>query len=72
VDFDYTESRVARIRTIQTAALLAKELALLPLLPAQIFVCHIKPFYEEVIRREIAELGIPALSVLHDDQEIFL
>lgn len=55
-----------------TAALLAKELALLPVLPAQIFVCHIKPFYEELIRREIAELGIPALSVLHDDQKIFL
>lgn len=55
-----------------TAALLAKELALLPVLPARIFVCHIKPFYEERIRREIAELGIPALSILHDDQEIFL
>lgn len=55
-----------------TAALLARELALLPVLPARIFVCHIKPFYEEVIRREIADLGIPALSVLHDDQEILL
>lgn len=55
-----------------TAALLARELELLPVLPARIFVCHIKPFYEEVIRREIADLGIPALSVLHDDQEILL
>ena len=55
-----------------TAALLAKELALLPILPARIFVCHIKPYYEERIRQEIAALGIPALSILHDDQEIFL
>jgi ribonuclease BN (tRNA processing enzyme) len=55
-----------------TAALLAKELALLPILPARIFVCHIKPFYEEQIRREIAALKIPALSILHDDQEILL
>ena len=55
-----------------TAALLAKELALLPILPEQIFVSHIKPFYEEQIHREIAELGIPGLSILHDGQEISL
>ena len=55
-----------------TAALLAKELALLPILPARIFVCHIKPFYEELIRREIAALGIPGLAILHDGQEILL
>jgi len=55
-----------------TAALLAKELALLPILPAQIFVSHIKPCYEKQIHREIAELGIPGLSILHDGQEILL
>ena len=55
-----------------TAALLAKELALLPVLPAQIFVCHIKPFYEKQIHREIATLGIPGLAILHDGQEILL
>ena len=55
-----------------TAALLAKELALLPILPAQILVCHIKPFHEKLIRREIAALEIPGLSILHDDQEILI
>lgn len=55
-----------------TAALLAKELALLPILPAQIFVTHIKPFYEKEIHREIEALGIPGLTILHDGQEILL
>ena len=55
-----------------TAALLAKELALLPHLPAQILVCHLKPIYEEQIRREVAALKIPGLSFLSDDQEFSL
>lgn len=55
-----------------TPKLLAQELTLLPRLPKQIFICHIKPYYEEQIRREIAALMIPGLSVLHDDQEIIL
>lgn len=55
-----------------TATLLAKELALLPKLPAQIFVCHLKPYYEKQIHRELEALGMAGLSVLHDGQEIFL
>lgn len=55
-----------------TADLLAKELSQLPLLPAQILVSHIKPFYEKEIFGEIAALGIPGLSILHDGQEILL
>ena len=72
VSFPNQLEELARKTGHLTAALLAKELALLPTLPAQIFVCHIKPFYEEQIRREIAMLGIPGLSLLHDGQEIFL
>lgn len=55
-----------------TANLLQKELALLPVLPSQIFVSHIKPYYEKEIHLEIAALGIPGLSILHDGQEIQL
>jgi ribonuclease BN (tRNA processing enzyme) len=55
-----------------TASLLAKELALLPRLPVRIFICHLKPVYEEQIRREIAALKIPGLSILSDDQELSL
>lgn len=55
-----------------TAALLAKGLALLPRLPARILICHLKPIYEEQIRREIAALKIPGLSILSDGQELLL
>ena len=53
-----------------TANLLRQELALLSVLPAQIFISHIKPFYNKEIRQEIAALGIPGLSILDDGQEI--
>lgn len=55
-----------------TAVLLGKELALLPTLPAHIFVSHMKPCYEKEICREVEALGIPGLSILHDGQEILL
>lgn len=55
-----------------TPALLAQELALLPVLPDHIYICHIKPFYEKQIHREIEALRIPGLAVLHDNQEILL
>lgn len=72
VSFPNEMEELARLTGHLTANLLAKELALLPILPAQIFICHLKPFHEEKIRREVADLGIPGLSVLSDDQEIFL
>ena len=72
ISFPNEMEELARMTGHLTAALLAKELALLAVLPAQIFVCHIKPFHEETIRREIAALGIPGLSILYDDQEIIL
>lgn len=55
-----------------TASLLAKELALLPRLPSQILICHLKPIYEQQIRREIAALQIPGLAILADAQEFSL
>ena len=72
VSFPNEMEALARLTGHLTATLLAKELALLPLLPAQIFISHIKPFHEEQIHREIAESGIPGLSILHDGQEILL
>lgn len=72
ISFPNELEELARITGHLTAALLAKELALLPVLPAQIFVSHIKPFYEKQIHREITGLGIPGLAILHDGQEIFL
>lgn len=55
-----------------TAALLADGLAFLPHLPARILICHLKPIYEQQIRREITALKIPGLSILSDDQEFSL
>lgn len=72
ISFPNAMEELARLTGHLTAALLAKELALLPTLPTQIFICHLKPFHEEKIRREVAELGIPGLSILYDDQEILL
>lgn len=72
ISFPNELEEMARLTGHLTAALLAKELALLPVLPAQVFVSHIKPFYEKQIHREITELRIPGLAILHDGQEILL
>jgi len=72
ISFPNQLEEMARKTGHLTAALLVKELALLPVLPAQIFVSHIKPFYEKQIHREISELEIPGLAILHDGREILL
>jgi ribonuclease BN (tRNA processing enzyme) len=72
ISFPNRLEELARKTGHLTAALLAKELALLPTLPPQILVTHIKPLYEKQIHREIEELGISGLSILRDGQEFFL
>ena len=49
-----------------TSRLLAIELGKLGELPPRIFITHPKPQYYELIRRELAELGIPQVELLRD------
>jgi ribonuclease BN (tRNA processing enzyme) len=49
-----------------TSRLLGKELGKIAALPPLILVTHPKPQYFEQIRRELVELAVPQLELLHD------
>lgn len=53
-----------------TPSLLAKEINKMAELPKKIYVSHLKPFYREIIRDQLAALGIPGLEILEDGMQI--
>jgi len=60
-------SRLALDSGHLTPSLLHKELRKLPVLPDHIYITHLKPYYREEIKRQLAELdGLP-LTVLSDN-----
>jgi cAMP phosphodiesterase len=47
-----------------TPALLAKEMAKMPVLPSQILISHLKPFYRKKIEEQLSGIGGPPLQIL--------
>jgi ribonuclease BN (tRNA processing enzyme) len=49
-----------------TPSLLASEMQKMPALPDKIYVTHLKPFYRDAIKSQLARLNHPGIEVLED------
>jgi ribonuclease BN (tRNA processing enzyme) len=55
-----------------TPSLLASEMQKMPTLPDKIYVTHLKPFYRDAIKSQLAGLNHPGIEVLEDGMELSL
>jgi len=66
VSFPNTMESLALLTKHLTCSLMRKELAKMTTMPKKILITHPKPQYYDTIRREIAELGLSQIELLHD------
>jgi ribonuclease BN (tRNA processing enzyme) len=55
-----------------TPSLLAAEIEKMPVIPKRIYITHLKPFYKDAIKRQLADLNHPNIEVLEDGMELSL
>jgi len=55
-----------------TPLLLAVEMRKMPVLPPKIYISHLKPFYKDTIKAQLARLDHAGIVVLEDGMELFL
>jgi len=66
VSFPDSMGELALLTKHLTSSLLRQELLKIGTLPARILITHPKPQYYDVIRQEIARMGLPGIELLHD------
>lgn len=72
VSFPDCMQEMALLTKHLTCSLLKTELKKIKKLPTRIFITHPKPQYYDVIKREVASLGNPAIELLHDGAEFII
>ena len=63
-------AELARVSKHLTPSLFAREFRKIGRPDLPVYVYHLKPRFREQIRRELAQLKIPNLTVLEEGQEI--
>jgi cAMP phosphodiesterase len=66
VSFPNSMEDLAHVTKHLTSLMLMNELCKVDVLPARILITHPKPQYYDSIQREINELGICGVELLHD------
>ncbi len=66
VSFPDSMQDLAQLTKHLTASMLVTELSKIKILPKRILITHPKPQYYDIIRKEVEELAITGLELLHD------
>jgi ribonuclease BN (tRNA processing enzyme) len=55
-----------------TPSLLAAEIEKMTVIPKRIYITHLKPFYKNAIKKQLADLNHPSVEVLEDEMVLSL
>lgn len=72
VSFPNSMKKLALLSKHLTPALLSAEIEKMTRLPEKIYITHIKPYYTEIIKREMKSLKFPEVNFLFDNTVILI